>query len=55
MGRGALLLTPSFLFSEQLVVSGSLLVESEKRDNILLVRGSPRPGWEGQSIPPLLL
>lgn len=34
------------LFSEQLLVSGSLLVESEKRDNILLVRGSyaARPG-----------
>lgn len=29
------------LFSEQLLVSGSLLVESEKRDNILLVRRSP--------------
>lgn len=45
------------VFSEQLLVSGSLLVESEKRENILLVRplcrrctqpprGAKRAGWE---------
>lgn len=40
------------LFSEQLVVSGSLLVESEKRDNILLVRGSPAARLGGTKHPP---
>lgn len=40
------------LFSEQLLVSGSLLVESEKRDNILLVRGSHAARLGGTKHPP---
>ncbi|NWR67263.1 M4A4A protein, partial [Bucorvus abyssinicus] len=43
-----------------LLVSGSLLVESDKRDNILLVRGSPtaqlggtKPPWVAQDFCPL--
>lgn len=36
---GCLAADPLLPFSEQLLVSGSLLVESEKRENILLVRG----------------